>query len=171
MNVASDGTGSSSDIEDLKKRAEDRIGLIIDTIPMMAWSVRTDGVVDFLNKRWMNYTGLSLEDYVKEPTRSIHPDDLPRAIEKWLTNVAVGEPYEDEMRLRGADGEYRWFLVRTAPLRDEQGNIVKWYGLSIDIEDRKRSGRSAATKRSALPPDCRESDRIRRQVAAGRARS
>jgi len=130
--------GTSSDIEDLK-RTEDRIRLIIDTIPMMAWSVRTDGVVDFLNKRWMDYTGLSLEDYVEEPTRPIHPDDVPRAIEKWLANTAVGEPYEDEMRLRRADGEYRWFLVRTAPLRDEQGNVVKWYGLSIDIEDRKRA--------------------------------
>src|SRR5258707_5487562 len=53
--------------------------------------------------------------------------------------MAVGEPYEDEMRLRRADGEYRWFLVRTVPLRDEQGKIVKWYGTSTDIEDRKRA--------------------------------
>src|SRR5205814_2645950 len=76
---------------------------------------------------------------IAEPTRIIHPDDLPAAIENWRANMAAGEASEDEMRLRRADGEYRWFLVRTAPLRDEQGNLVKWYGVSIDIEDSKRA--------------------------------
>jgi len=121
------------------RRSEDRIRLIIDTIPTMAWSVRPDGTVDFLNQRWLDYTGLSLEQYVQEPTGPIHPADIPRVIERWLAEMAVGEPYEEEMRLRRADGEYRWFLVRTAPLRDEQGNLVKWYGVSIDIEDRKQA--------------------------------
>src|SRR6202790_1068613 len=60
-------------------------------------------------------------------------------MEKWRASMASGEPYVDEMRLRRADGEYRCFLVRTAPLRDEQGNLIKWYGVSIDIEDRKRA--------------------------------
>ena len=105
----------------------------------MAWSIRPDGAVDFVNQRWMDYTGLSLEEEIEEPTRPIHPEDVPRVIERWLVEMAVGEPYEDEMRLRRADGEYRWFLVRTAPLRDEQGNLVKWYGVSIDIEERKRT--------------------------------
>ena len=130
--------GTGSDIDDLK-RAEDRIRLIIDTIPTMAWSVRPDGVVDFSNQRWMDYCGLSVEQYIEEPTRPIHPEDIPRVMEKWRADMAAGEPYEDEMRLRRADGEYRWFLVRTAPLRDERGNIVKCYGSSIDIEDRKRA--------------------------------
>jgi PAS domain S-box-containing protein len=87
----------------------------------------------------MDYTGLSLEEYVKDPTGPIHPEDIPRVIEKWLAQMAIGEGYEEEMRLRRADGEYRWFLVRTAPLRDDQGNLVKWYGVSIDIEDRKQA--------------------------------
>jgi len=129
--------------EQLKKeiaerwRAEDRIRLIIDTIPVMAWSVRPDGIVDFLNQRWMNYAGLSLEQYVADPTGPIHPEDTPRVLEKWLAQMALGEGYDDEMRLRRADGEYRWFLVRTAPLRDESGKVIKWYGVSTDIEDRK----------------------------------
>jgi len=137
--------GVSTDIDDRKRaeealrRSEDRIRLIIDTIPVMAWSLRPDGVVDFLNQPWSDYTGLSLEQYVQDPTGPIHPEDIPRVIEKWLVQKEVGEGYEDEMRLRRADGEYRWFLVRTAPLRDEQGNLVKWYGVSIDIEDRKRA--------------------------------
>ncbi|SDR81800.1 PAS domain S-box protein [Opitutus sp. GAS368] len=125
--------------EAVVKQTEDRIRLIIDTIPMMAWSVRPDGVVDFLNQRWLDYAGLSLEEYVKDPLAVIHPEDAPRVLEKWRANMAAGEPSEDEMRLRRADGEFRWFLVRTAPLRDEQGNIVKWFGSSVDIEDRKEA--------------------------------
>jgi PAS domain S-box-containing protein len=121
------------------KEAEDRIRLIIDTIPTMAWSLRPDAVLDFLNQRWRDYTGLSLEEAIEEPTRTVHPEDLPRALEKWGLVKATSEVYEDEMRLRRADGEYRWFLVRVAPLLDQHGNVVKWFGSSIDIEDRKRA--------------------------------
>jgi PAS domain S-box-containing protein len=105
----------------------------------MAWSLRPDGVVDFLNQRWMDYTGLSLAEYVADPTGPIHPHDVPRALENWRARMASGEGYDDAMRLRRADGDYRWFLVRTAPLRDASGSVVKWYGVSIDIEDRKRA--------------------------------
>src|SRR5882762_1296820 len=90
------------------KRAEDRIRLIIDTIPTMAWSVRPDGTVDFLNQRWLDYSGLSFEQYIQEPTGPIHPEDIPRVMEKWRAAMTAGDPYEDEMRLRRADGEYRW---------------------------------------------------------------
>jgi PAS domain S-box-containing protein len=120
------------------KQAEDRTRLIINTIPTMAWSLGPDGTVDFLNQRWMDYAGLTLEQYVEDPTGPIHPDDIPRVMEKWRAQMELGEGYEDEMRLRRADGQYRCFLVRTAPLRDENGNIVKWFGSSVDIEDRKR---------------------------------
>ena len=130
--------GTSSDIDDLKC-AEDRIRLIIDTIPTMAWSVRPGGTVDFVNERWLDYTGLSLEEEIEDPTRAVHPEDLPRVMKKWRADMAGGEPSEDEMRMRRADGEYRWFLVRTAPLLDEQRNLVKWYGSAIDIEDRRRA--------------------------------
>ncbi len=121
------------------RQSEDSLRLIIDTIPTMAWTIRPDGAVDFINRRSLDYTGLSLEEEIKEPTHSVHPEDLPRVMEKWLTDMAAGQPSEDEMRLRQADGEYRWFLVRTVPLRDELGNIVKWFGTSTDIEDRKQA--------------------------------
>ena len=130
--------GTSTDIEDLK-RAEDRVRLIINTMPMMAWTLRPDGVVDFVNQHSLDYAGLSLAEQIENPTRTIHPEDLPRVMKKWLADMAAGESSEDEMRMRRADGQYRWFLVRTAPLRDEQGNLVKWYGVCIDIEDRKRA--------------------------------
>src|SRR5882724_13397635 len=104
----------------------------------MVWTMEPNGAVDFVNQRWMDYMGLSLKEEMDEPTRPIHPEDLPRVLEKWRADMAAGEASEDEMRLRRADGEYRWFLVRTAPLHDEQGNILKWYGVSIDIEDSKQ---------------------------------
>ena len=113
----------------------------------MAWSLLPDGAVDFVNQRWLEYTGLSLEEALEEANRIVHPQDLPRVMEKWIVDMAAAEPSEDEMRLRRSDGEYRWFLVRTVPLRDEQGNIVKWYGTSTDIEDRKRA--EDALRRSA----------------------
>jgi PAS domain S-box-containing protein len=121
------------------RQSEDSLRLIIDTIPTMAWTVRPDGVVDFINQRSLDYSGLSLEEEIKEPTRAVHPEDLPRVMEKWLRDMAAGESSEDEMRLRQADGKYRWFLVRTVPLRDELGTIVKWFGTSTDIEDRKQA--------------------------------
>ncbi len=146
--------GLTVEIEDLK-RAEDRIRLVINTIPTMVWTLQPDGTVDFVNQRSLDYTGLSLEEQLADPTRAVHPEDLPRVMEKWLADKAAGKPSEDEMRLRRADGEYRWFLIRTAPLRDEQGNVVKWYGVSIDIEDRKRA-------EEAL----RSSEREQRYIAA-----
>jgi len=90
-------------------------------------------------RRWLHYTGLSLEEELEHPTRPVHPGDLSGVMEQWRADMAAGEPFEYEMRLRRADGEYRWFLVRTVPLRDEFGNIVKWFGTSTEIEDRKQA--------------------------------
>src|ERR1700730_16614712 len=125
--------------EDALRKSEDGLRIVIDTIPAMAWSVLPDGVVDFLNQRWLEYAGVSLEQYIEAPTSAIHPDDTPRGWERCGAAMGAGEPYEDEMRLRRADGQYRWFLIRTVPLRDEQGSIIKWYGTSTDIEERKQA--------------------------------
>ena len=122
---------------DALRQSEDRLRLVIDTIPTMVWSLLPDGAVDFVNQRWLEYTGLSLEEALADSMRTVHPEDVPRVMEKWRTDMAVGEQCEYELRLRRADEEYRWVLVRTVPLRDEQGNIVKWYGTAVDIEDRK----------------------------------
>lgn len=121
------------------KQTENRGRLIIDTMPTMAWRLRPDGALDFVNQYWLDYTGISVEQALADQNDIVHPEDLPRIFEGWLINRAAGRPGEDEMRLRRADGEYRWFLVRTVPFRDEQGNIVHWYGTSTDIEDRKQA--------------------------------
>jgi PAS domain S-box-containing protein len=121
------------------RQSEDSLRLIIDTIPTMAWTLSPDGVVDFVNQRSLDYTGFTLKEQIERPTGGVHPDDLPRVMEKWLRDMAAGKPSEDEMRLQRADGEYRWFLVRTVPLLDESGTIVKWFGTSTEIEDRKKA--------------------------------
>jgi len=129
----------AGEIQALARQKEDLLRLVIDTIPTMAWSLLPDGAVEFVNQRWLDYTGLSLEEALEDAIHIVHPEDLPSVMEKWSVDMAAGETCEYEMRLRRADGEYRWFLVRTVPLRDEQGKIVKWYGTSTDIEDRKRA--------------------------------
>jgi PAS domain S-box-containing protein len=129
----------AAEIQALARQKEDLLRLVIDTIPTMAWSLLPDGAVDFVNQRWLDYTGLSLEEALEDANHIVHPEDIPSVMEKWSVDMAAGETCEYEMRLRRADGEYRWFLVRTVPLRDEQGKIVKWYGTSTDIEDRKRA--------------------------------
>src|SRR5260370_14560424 len=99
-----------------------------------------DGSADYVNQRWLEYYGVPLEDLKDWRWASVvHPEDEPRVTEEWLSAVATGKPLETEFRMRRADGEYRWFLVRTVPLRDESGRIVKWYSAGHDINDRRRA--------------------------------
>jgi PAS domain S-box-containing protein len=121
------------------RASEDRIRLVIDTIPTMVWCLSTEGLLDFVNQRWLDYTGVSFEEAIQGQNGIVHPDDVTRAVGKWLVDMAAGRSSEDEMRLRSADGEYRWFLIRTVPLRDDRDTIVRWYGISTDIEDRRRA--------------------------------
>jgi PAS domain S-box-containing protein len=122
------------------QHSEDRLRLVIDTIPAHAWSARPDGSVDFINKRFLEFTGHSMEDMMGWGWGSlIHSDDLTRYVDEWRSAVAAGQPLESEARVLRKDGEYRWLLIRNVPLRDESGNIVKWYGTAIDIEERHRA--------------------------------
>src|SRR5258706_4645948 len=121
------------------RESEERFRQIINTVPTMVWSLRSDGVLDFINQPWLDYTGLTFEEALQQQTDVMHPDDLERALDTWRKDFEAGRASEDEMRLRRAGGEYRWFLIRTVPLRDETGNIAHWYGTSTDIEDRKRA--------------------------------
>jgi PAS domain S-box-containing protein len=119
------------------KKSEDRLRLVIDTIPTLVWRARPDGVPDFLNQPALDYTGLTPDQAEAGWPHAFHPDDKKGMLVKWSAIRASGMPGELEARLRRFDGEYRWFLFRGVPLHDEQGNIVKWYGSSTDIEDRK----------------------------------
>jgi hypothetical protein len=125
---------------DKMKEAELQVREMIDKIPILVWSCRPDGAAEFLNQRWIDYTGLSPEEAFGWGWKAaIHPEDLGRLMTTWLGLLASGEPGQEEARLRRFDGEYRWFLFRAEPVRDEQGEVVRWYGTNTDIEDRKRA--------------------------------
>jgi hypothetical protein len=122
------------------QKSEDRLRRIINTIPTPAWSSRPDGSVEFVNQRWLDYTGLSAEQALDWGWQgTFHPDDLPRVRETYRQALDSGQPFELEGRARRFDGEFRWFLCQGSPLRDESGKVVKWYGTNTDIEDRKRA--------------------------------
>src|ERR1700732_3356710 len=126
------------------KNSEDKYRVMIDTVPALLWWDPADGSNEFLNQRWHEYTGVSQEESHGSGWQvAFHPEDLVKVLDKWQAAVgASGEPAEIEIeaRLRRFDGEYRWFLIRAVPVRDENGKVVSWYGSSTDIEDRKRAG-------------------------------
>src|SRR5262245_29531372 len=131
---------ANSDTGQRQMVLESRLRLVIDSIPEQVWSALPDGSVDFLNQRWQEYTGLSLEQGLGLGARlTIHPDDLPAVLDEWNKSVASGGVFEREARIRRVDGQYRWFFMRGVPLRDDSGTIVKWYGTSVDIEGRKQA--------------------------------
>jgi len=126
-------------------------GKIVDAIPTLVWCAQPGGANVFLNRRWRDYTGLSVEEGLGWGWKTaIHPDDLGGLTGKWQTLLAKGEPGESEVRLRRLDGLYRWFLFRVEPLRDDTGQVVQWYGTATDIEDRKRAESLRAAEKRTL---------------------
>jgi len=126
-------------VQQLQKRSK-QLRDVIDTIPGYVWSALPDGSLDFINRRWLEFSGVSLEDGLGWGWEAaVHPDDLARFVDEWRAAVESGKAMESEARVRRADGRYRWLLIRNVPLHDQAGKIVKWYGTSTDIDDRKRA--------------------------------
>jgi PAS domain S-box-containing protein len=116
------------------------IQLLVDSIPALIHTARPDGYLDYFNEPWLEYLGVTLDRVAGwNWTASIHPADVQGILTKWRDCLATGEIFEYETRVRSANGEYRWMFHRKVPLRDDGGNIVKWYGSSLDIEERKRA--------------------------------
>ena len=112
--------------------------LLVDSIPALIHTARPDGYLDYFNKPWLEYLGVTLDKVAGwNWTAYIHPDDVEGIVAKWRGCLASGEIFEYETRVRTANGEYRWMFHRKVPLRDANGNIVKWYGSSLDIDERK----------------------------------
>ena len=138
--------GLLTDIHD-RKLAEEAVAarerdlkVTVDTIPALVWSARADGTADFFNRHYLDYVGEPLDQMMDwQWTSAVHPDDLARLGVVWQQARETKQSTVCEARLRGADGKYRWFIFRANPLRDEAGRAVKWYGINIDIEDRKRA--------------------------------
>src|SRR6266436_1446574 len=137
--------------EDSVRRAESEIRDVIDAIPVMVWIAAPDGKGTFINRAWTEYLGLSLEEILGfDWPRTVHPDDVDRYLAAWRLSLAGGQPLEQEVRYRRADGEYRWFLSRALPVRNKRGEIVEWYGIAADIEDRKRAQEAERRRESEL---------------------
>ena len=137
-------------VDDLRA-SQDRLRLVVDTIPLPLWSGLPDGSRDFLSRRWLEYTGRPLTEGLGWGwTTAIHPDDRARFVDEWRAAMAAGAPFEQEELVRRADGEYRRSLARAVPLRDKSGGIVRWYGTSTDIEDQKRTEESLREQAALL---------------------
>ncbi|EFH84028.1 PAS/PAC sensor signal transduction histidine kinase [Ktedonobacter racemifer DSM 44963] len=141
--------GTCTDIEKQKraeqqlKESRESLRVLAETVPQQVWVTRSDGQHDYMNQRWRDYTGLTHEHIQSDRwahLQFIHPDDRAGNQALWQHALDTGTMYEHEERLRnGQNGEYRWFLTRAMPMRDEGGQIVKWFGTSTDIEDQKRA--------------------------------
>jgi PAS domain S-box len=129
------------------RRAEEKIRLserelrtLVETIPAYVGTALSDGSVDFMSQSWLDYTGLSREQGIGWGWgNTIHPEDVDRVVANWRAALAAGAPVEHELRCRRADGTYHWFLYRGLPLRDDGGNIVKWYGTLMNIDALKET--------------------------------
>jgi PAS domain S-box-containing protein len=126
--------------EEAARRSEKELRDVVNAVPAFVWSTLPDGAVDFVNERWQEQTGIPPEGALGWNWEAVvHPEDRAGFVEHWRKAVKSGQAMEHEVRVQRATGEYRWLFVRNVPLRDKKGNIVKWYGTSFDIEDRKRA--------------------------------
>ena len=113
---------------------------MINVVSELAWCNRPDGSIEFANRRWHDYTGLSPQgEHFSDWKTAIHREDLRGLLEKWHALRDIDKPGQCEVRLRRSDGVYRWFLLRCQPLRDSTGSVVRWYGTAVDIENRKQT--------------------------------
>lgn len=131
--------------------SEWRLHLTINTIPAMAWSTTPDGLIDFCNQNFVDFVGWSADEISGQGFWPIfHPDDTAHLLSSWQEIMATKRPRDVEGRIRRADGEYRWFVLRQNPLLDADGNVIKWYGAGTDIEDRKRAETALEETQAAL---------------------
>jgi PAS domain S-box-containing protein len=126
-------------LEEAVRLSERRYRTLADAVPGIVFTSDPDGSCDYCNQRWYDYTGLAEAQTLGYGCRSaIHPEDLGRVEGRWEEAARAGEPFVCQYRLRNASGGYRWFLGRSVPLKDDGGRVVKWFGISTDIDDQKR---------------------------------
>ena len=122
------------------KETETQFAVLAESLPQLVWSARPDGYVDYVNRRWREFTGLSGEQILGNGWQAaVHPDDLPQVQDHWHRSLEFGQAYEWEYRLRNAAGEYEWFLSRAIPIQDLTGKITRWFGTSTNIDEQKKS--------------------------------
>lgn len=136
--------------EESLKESEGRYRYLANALPQVVWTTGPDGLVDFMNDRWKDLTGMSADDSLGTAWgAAIHPDDRPRVRARWFAAAESGETYELEARFQMADGNYRWQLVRALPMRDAKNNIVRWFGTCTDIENLVRAEEALRSAKAA----------------------
>ena len=137
-------TQTLSSISAAAKRLEMDFGRLMDSLPGLVWTASPDGRAEYVGKGWLDYTGLSFDDAVGVGwTAALHPEDAPRVLAEWAAIIASGKLGEVEARLRRSDGAYRWFLFRACPMPEPSGEVVRWCGMNVDIDDRLRAEAAA----------------------------
>jgi PAS domain S-box-containing protein len=154
--------------EEAARRSEKELRAVVNAIPAFVWSTLPEGAIDFVNERWLEFTGLSPQDALGWNWEAvIHPNDRSRAAAEWREVLKKGRSTEGELRVRRADGEFRWWFFRNVPLRDETGNIAKWYGTAVDIDDRKRAEEKLLASEQRLLDAQMELARVTRVTTLG----
>lgn len=121
------------------REREEQFSTLADSIPQLAWMADREGSIFWYNRRWYDYTGTTLEDMQGWGWQKVHdPKEVSRVTERFKRSIITGEPWEDIFPLRSHEGEYRWFLSRALPIRDAEGNIVRWFGTNTDVEEQRR---------------------------------
>lgn len=125
--------------------------LLAEAVPNMVWTTATDGYLEYVNQRVLDYMGCRFEDIEGRAwVRFVHADDLPGVESRWTESLASGRAFEVEERFLRSDGSYRWHLARALPVRDEGGNIIRWVGTCIDIDDQKQAQTLLKSSRARL---------------------
>jgi PAS domain S-box-containing protein len=126
--------------EEAIRESEQQLRTLADTVPQLAWMAEPDGHIFWYNRRWYEYTGTTPEQMEGWGWQSVHdPEVLPRVLDRWRESLATGEPFEMEFPLKGADGQFRTFLTRVNPQRDEEGHILRWFGTNTDVDAIRRA--------------------------------
>ncbi|MES2319174.1 MAG: ATP-binding protein [Pseudomonadota bacterium] len=125
--------------EDTLRESEEVLRALANSIPQLAWMAQADGAIVWFNQRWYDYTGTKAEDMVGWGWQSTHdPEVMPQMLQRWNESIRTGNPFEMEYPIRGADGQYRWFLTRVNAVRDRLGHVVRWFGTNTDVDQVKR---------------------------------
>ncbi len=126
-------------VEDTLRESEEVLRALANSIPQLAWMAQADGAIVWFNKPWYEYTGTTPEQMVGWGWQSTHdPEVLPQMLQRWHESIRTGKPFEMEFPIRGADGQYRWFLTRVNAVRDRLGHVVRWFGTNTDVDQVKR---------------------------------
>src|SRR5580704_13519515 len=126
--------------EEALTSSEQELRVLVEAIPALVWRAGQDGNIEYVNKRVLEYLGAPLSEVIGWGWMDkVHPDDVAFKVRTWLQNLESGKPHDAVCRFRGADGQYRWFEVRGEPLRASDGTVLSWYGVLIDIDDRRRA--------------------------------